>query len=111
MDYVKSWFKWVLINRKNKMQLIEDLLNENFERKTCSFYRYVNIIDPHLMRGKLINDWFRLKVLGRVYIANEGINAQISVPQPNWDNFIINLESYNEFSSMHIVVWLAMAIL
>ena len=73
-----------LINRKNKSQLIEDLKNESFKRKTCSFYRYVNIKDSQWMRDNLLEQWSKYKILGRIYIANEGINAQISVPKHLW---------------------------
>jgi len=91
-----------LINRKNKFQLIEDLKNESFKRKTCSFYRYVYIKDPQLFRDTLLKEWSKYKILGRVYIAKEGINAQISVPGYLWNEFILSLDSYKEFSSMHI---------
>ena len=53
-----------LINRKNKSQLIEDLMNENFKRRTCSFYKYVRIKDPQSMRKNLLHsqlvDFLRL---------------------------------------------------
>ena len=78
-----------LFNRKNKAQLIQEQLEETFKRKTCSFYRYVIIDDPQSMRNNLYKEWMGLNVLGRVYLAKEGINAQISVPEQNWDDFII----------------------
>jgi UPF0176 protein len=63
----------------------EDLLKqrqaENFSRKTVSFYRYVIIEDPVVLRDRLYADWFEMGVMGRVYLAKEGINAQISVPE------------------------------
>ena len=46
-----------LNNRKNKSQLIEDLKNERFKRKTCSFYRYVNINEPQSIRDTLLKQW------------------------------------------------------
>ena len=91
-----------LINRKNKSQLIEDLKNENFKRKTYSFYRYVKIKDPQYMRTTFLKEWSKLNILGRVYIANEGINAQISVPESLRNDFILSLDKYKEFSSMYI---------
>ena len=33
-----------------------------------------------MLRNLLFEEWERLKVLGRVYVAKEGINAQVSVP-------------------------------
>ena len=38
-----------LINRKSKPQLIEEIEKENFERITCSFYRYTKIENPLLL--------------------------------------------------------------
>ena len=91
-----------LFNRKNKSQLIQEQLKESFKRKTCSFYRYVKITNPQSMRDSLYKEWLQLGVLGRVYLAKEGVNAQISVPKPNWDNFIEKLDSHPEFSKMFI---------
>ena len=91
-----------LFNRKNKSQLIQEQLKESFKRKTCSFYRYVKIANPQSLRDSLYKEWLELGVLGRVYLAKEGINAQISVPKPNWDNFIEKLDSHPEFSNMII---------
>ena len=86
-----------LFNINNKSQLIEQQLNEPFKRKTCSFYRYIKIADTQSMRDSLYREWTELDVLGRVYLAKEGINAQISIPEPNWDDFIINLDYHSEF--------------
>ena len=44
----------------------------------------------------------KINILGRIYIASEGINAQVSVPTPNWDEFIDILESFNEFKKMSL---------
>ena len=91
-----------LFNRKNKSQLIQEQELESFIRKTCSFYRYVKIKDTQSMRNILYREWLKLNILGRVYLAKEGINAQISIPEQNWNNFIETLDSYPEFSKMHI---------
>ena len=91
-----------LFNRKNKAQLVQEQLEETYKRKTCSFYRYVKITDPQSMRDSLYKEWTKLNVLGRVYLAKEGINAQISIPEPNWDDFIINLYHHSEFSKMDV---------
>ena len=91
-----------LFNRKNKEQLIHEQLKETFKRQTCSLYRYVKITDPQSMRDILYKEWLKLKVLGRVYLAKEGINAQISVPKPNWTTFITKLNNHVEFSEIHI---------
>ena len=91
-----------LFNKKNKAHLLQEQLKETFRRKTCSFYRYVKISDPKSMRDNLYKEWLGLDVLGRVYLAKEGINAQISVPEPNWNDFIFKLDNHSGFSKMHI---------
>ena len=85
-----------LYNQKDRLQLKAELAAENFTRMTCSFYRYVNIDKPKALRDKLYNEWIELNVLGRVYIAEEGINAQISIPEPVFDTFIglLNKKDY-----------------
>ena len=77
-----------LYNQKNRYQLKADLSAEEFSRITCSFYRYVKIDDPNIFRDELYKEWVELNILGRVYIAEEGINAQISIPEPVFDTFI-----------------------
>ena len=85
-----------LYNQKNRSQLKADLAAEEFSRLTCSFYRYVKIDNPNILRDKLYKEWVELNVLGRVYIAEEGINAQISIPEPVFDTFIglLNKKDY-----------------
>ena len=85
-----------LYNQKDRLQLKAELAAENFTRMTCSFYRYVNIDKPNALRDILYNEWIELNVLGRVYIAEEGINAQISIPEPVFDTFIglLNKKDY-----------------
>ena len=85
-----------LYNQKNRSQLKADLAAEEFSRLTCSFYRYVKIDNPNILRDKLYKEWVELNVLGRVYVAEEGINAQISIPEPVFDTFIglLNKKDY-----------------
>lgn len=82
----------------------EDLLKqrqaENFNRKTVSFYRYVIIEDPQTLRDQLYADWYTMGVLGRVYLAKEGINAQISVPEHRVGQFINYLDNTPYFAEM-----------
>lgn len=70
----------LLHNRINRKELEERLMNEPFQRATLSFYRYVHIEDPRVLRDNLYKNWSGLLCFGRVYIAHEGINAQMSVP-------------------------------
>lgn len=57
------------------------------DRLTISFYKYHNITDPKQFRDMLFIAWNKLDVLGRTYIAKEGINAQISIPAENFETF------------------------
>ncbi len=80
-----------LFNKINRKDLKKSLLNESFQRITVSFYKYFVIQKPNSMRDDLYEKWDRLKIFGRVYIAIEGINAQISVPEGNWNKFVNEL--------------------
>ena len=91
-----------LHNQKNRSQLKAELAAEKFTRLTCSFYRYVNIDNPNSLRDELYKEWIELNVLGRVYIAAEGINAQISIPESKFDTFIGLLNKRDYLADMPI---------
>lgn len=57
------------------------------ERTTISFYKYHHISDPPAFRDSMYKGLESLSVLGRIYVAQEGINAQISVPTEKLDLF------------------------
>jgi len=67
--------------------LKEKLYEENFPRTTISFYQYFTIQEPATFRDLLYKGLNELKVFGRIYIATEGINAQISVPTNLMEDF------------------------
>ncbi len=77
-----------LFNRLGKDELRKRLAEENYERKTVSFYKYCHIPSPLDIRNELYEGFDRLSCLGRVYVATEGINAQMSVPEPKYDDFL-----------------------
>ena len=89
-----------LHNNKNKYQLIDELNNEAFNRITLSFYKYVKLSNLIELRDGLYNQWLELKVLGRIYIAEEGINAQVSIPDYNLKAFKQNLYTYKPFDKI-----------
>ena len=91
-----------LYNQKNRLDLLNDINNEDFSRITCSFYKYANIENLETMRNKLFLDWNNLNILGRIYLANEGINAQLSIPENNFKKFMLNLYSYEPFKKIKI---------
>ncbi len=80
-----------LFNKVNKKELKLALTKEPFDRITASFYHYVDIASPIDLRNELYSKWEKMKVFGRVYIACEGINAQISIPEQNWKIFHAHL--------------------
>jgi len=77
----------VLHNRVSNKELKEKLYQENFPRTTISFYQYFNIQDPLYFRDDLYKAFNAMQVFGRIYIAKEGINAQISVPSHLLEDF------------------------
>jgi len=89
-----------MFNKLNKEQGIKLLEQENFKRKTISFYRYVILDNPNQLRDKLYTDWSELGVLGRIYLAHEGINAQLSVPENNWSAFKAIVDKNKYFSNI-----------
>lgn len=83
----------ILHNKYDKETLRRRLESESFHRITLSFYRYVWIDDPATFRNDLYRRLEAMQVLGRIYVAPEGINAQISVPEPQMEAFKSLLES------------------
>src|ERR1700735_134561 len=69
-----------LHNRVSQKELKERLYRETEPRTTLSFYRYTPIADPGKFRDELYIALNERMVFGRIYIAAEGINAQVSVP-------------------------------
>ena len=72
------------------------------ERLTLSFYQYAKIRNPTLFRDYLFIHWDELNVLGRIYIANEGVNAQLSVPAPNFEAFKTDLDSIEFLNNVRL---------
>jgi UPF0176 protein len=77
----------VLHNRISRKELKERILQDPTPRITISFYCYFKIEEPKVFRDQLYKDFTALGVLGRIYLAHEGINAQISVPTANMESF------------------------
>ena len=65
------------------------------QRLTLSFYAYAQISNPTQFRNELFLAWNPLEVLGRIYVANEGINAQLSIPADNFYDFKDTIEIYD----------------
>lgn len=85
--YLTADMKKMLFNTLSKEELRKRLAEEKFQRKTLSFYRYVHIKNPEEFRNWLFEAFENLNILGRTYIASEGINSQICVPEENFEAF------------------------
>ncbi|MDX8339074.1 rhodanese-related sulfurtransferase [Draconibacterium sp. IB214405] len=91
-----------LYNRVNKEELKKRLDEETFQRKTISFYKYYILENPNEFRDELFRDWFPLECFGRIYVAREGINAQMSVPEHHWDAFVETLKKHEILQNIPI---------
>ena len=83
-----------LHNRVSRAVLKQKAQNDSTPRHTISFYCYFPIDDTQQFRDKWYEHFAALDILGRVYVATEGINAQISCPTTN-------LDSLKEFIDTH----------
>ena len=91
-----------LYNRTNGRELKEEMRAATEKRTTISFYKYHRIEDPQAFRDKLYAELDTLNVLGRIYIALEGINAQISVPSDKVDAFRSYLYSISFLNGLRL---------
>jgi len=80
------------LSAEERAQLIEEA---GQQRLTLSFYAYAKIENPQQFRDDLFLAWNALDALGRIYVANEGINAQMSVPAEHFEAFCETLEVYD----------------
>jgi UPF0176 protein len=92
----------VLHNRVSQEELKMRLLEESEPRTTVSFYQYFFIEDPQLFRDELYRQLNALKVFGRIYVAQEGINAQVSVPASNFEAFKIYLDTIGALKGVRL---------
>jgi UPF0176 protein len=76
-----------LHNRIEGRVLKEKMRSAPEQRTTISFYKYHHISDPQQFRDQLYLGLDSMRVLGRIYVAHEGINAQISVPTSQFETF------------------------
>ncbi len=92
----------ILHNRISHKELRERLMQETEKRITISFYKYFKITDPVSYRDELYLNLDAIKVFGRIYLANEGINAQISVPESNFEAFKNYIHGKSEFANLRL---------
>jgi UPF0176 protein len=92
----------ILHNRVSQKELKQRLFQETEFRKTISFYHYFPINDPKQFRDALYQHLNALKVFGRIYVAHEGINAQVSVPESHFDAFRSYLYSIEPLNGIRL---------
>ncbi len=92
----------VLHNRVSQAELKKLLYAETEHRTTISFYRYFQVDDPKLFRDEMYKSMNALKVFGRIYVAYEGINAQISVPDSNVNAFKNYLDTIEPLKNIRL---------
>ena len=91
-------------NKEDRRVLMARMEQDDVPRTTLSFYRYVHLENPALTRNQLYAAWEELGVLGRTYLASEGINAQISVPTDRFEDFKAHLDSLGWLSNLRLNV-------
>jgi UPF0176 protein len=84
-------------SREEKRQAVA---RDGVPRRTLSFYKYVRIADPEAMQEKLFERLNALGCLGRIYVAREGINAQMNVPTYLFDQFDAFIKNIPEFQGI-----------
>src|SRR5437588_5099327 len=91
-----------LYNRISQKELKQHMHEETESRTTISFYRYFPIPDPRSFRDQLYQHLNALKVFGRIYIAHEGINAQVSVPASRFQDLKHYLDSIEGLQNLRL---------
>lgn len=93
-----------LYNKLSAKQRAELIDKAGKDRLTISFYQYHNIKHPQQFRDELFVAWDALDVLGRTYVSNEGINAQISAPAEHFLDLKAQLDSISFLKDIRLNV-------
>ncbi|NIJ44011.1 UPF0176 protein [Wenyingzhuangia heitensis] len=89
------------LSAEERAQLIDEA---GKDRLTISFYQYYHIGNPQVFRDHLFIEWDKIDVLGRTYVAKEGINAQVSVPADRFNEFKAHLDSISFLKDIRLNV-------
>ena len=92
----------LLHNRVNRRELKARLQEDPEKRVTLSYYKYVQLPDPHTFRDELYRVYSELGVLGRIYVAREGVNAQLSVPESQFSGFKKAMDDFGMFPNLRL---------
>lgn len=93
-----------LWNTYSKEELEQKLRDAGYDFVTISFYKYHRIPNPQVFRDYLYQLLDKHNVVGRIYVATEGINAQISVPTNNFNLFKDDLYSIDFLNEVRLNV-------
>ena len=91
-----------LYNKLSSEESSKLLDASNQKRITLSFYQYAKIKNPKSFRDELFIFWNSIDVLGRIYIAKEGVNAQLSLPEEKIKNFTEHLNSISFLKNVRL---------
>jgi UPF0176 protein len=91
-----------LYNKLSAEERRELIRKAGKERLTISFYQYHNLEKPKVFRDHLFLNWYPLDVLGRIYVAHEGINAQLSIPGDRFDAFKKHVDSVSFLNNIRL---------
>ena len=91
-----------LHNRISRKELKERVLKDPTPRTTLSFYCYFKIEEPDHFRNALYKESIALGVFGRIYVAHEGINAQVTVATENLNSFKDYLYSIEPLNGLRL---------
>ena len=89
------------LSAKERAELIE---KAGKERLTISFYKYAKIGNTQIFRNHMYLAWDEFEVLGRIYVAKEGINAQLSVPAENFTTFKNHIDTITFLENVRLNV-------
>ena len=92
----------LLFNRVNRRELKARIAASTEPRTTISFYKYVQLDNPQQFRDDLYLALDSVGTLGRIYVAQEGVNAQLSVPTANFEAFKEALNQWEFFRGMRL---------
>ncbi|CAN5351870.1 rhodanese-related sulfurtransferase [soil metagenome] len=87
------WYSMQLYNKLSERERANLIEEAGEDRLTLSFYAYAKIGSPKIFRNYLFIAWDKMMVLGRIYVAHEGVNAQLSVPAKNFQELKDFLDS------------------
>jgi UPF0176 protein len=91
-----------LYNRVDGRELKRRMEASAEPRLTLSFYQYHQLEDPQAFRDQFYLGLSQHGVLGRIYVAKEGVNGQISVPADKLEDFKKELYAYDWLNGIRL---------